>query len=600
MAWMQRLLASLKSAAASLPLESGAVAVAVLAIWWELAFHSPRPLHVFLSAVLAVPLLVALTMLRRGARVRPGLHAALAAAAVGAAFAIGMSDSDPETAFAWRVGLALLAAVMLPFVAAAAASPRGDRLVRFADFVRRFSEETTASIVVGAAALLALAVLFFAIQELFGARVEKLGIGTGAAVAGLCALSYLHRLLGGSGAGRVPELWRRLIARVAAPFLAAALGILAVYELWVVLRGELPANLISPLIIGAGAVGFASTLVIESLVAVRGERTLSPAEPHPWTAAGPVRLTRAFNLVLLALLPLAGFALWVRIDQHGLTPQRAARAYALGCLAILAVWGTVRWARRRRPLTWEVPALTAAAALLAAIGPLSVVSLSIRSQADRLERDLARAGVAARTVRDTAPPDPLRIPNETFAQLAGRIDILADLGGAAAFAGVLDGAVSTWCNRWQGTSCLQFLGVAPSNDRPPWFQLVDVTPPADQVVAGVHPVDISLGVPVRDPLFGTLAIEIAGDRLLLRRDGAPWASAAVRLRPAARRTSDAAGDPPGAMSETMDPIPPLLDAAGCARAHAFVRAAAIDRAPAAGPFVRMDLVLLLPTAPPCR
>lgn len=326
MVWCLRLLRHARAATATLPLESAAIAVAVVSVWWQVRAHRTEfAERLFFAAVLAVPLLFAVTLVRRGRRLSASSSRWLAALGAGAALAVTFTGAEIDDAFAWRFGLSLLAAVMLPFVAVAAAAPPGERPLRFADFVRRFCEETTASGLLGGLAIGAAAVLATSAQALFHVRLERFGLDVGALIAGLIALAYLHRLVAEEGSGRVPDLWQRLIARVAAPFLAAMLAMLVVYELWVLAQGELPANLISPLILAAGAVGFASTLVIESLVAVRQERVLSPANPHPWTLTRSVRLSRAFTV--------AGRARHVR-------PGAAAAALSLITRGAGRAWGS--------------------------------------------------------------------------------------------------------------------------------------------------------------------------------------------------------------------------------------------------------------------
>jgi hypothetical protein len=586
MLWLSRLIHRVRAALTSLPLESLAVAAAVVGVWAIVASpHHQGAERFFFSAVVAVPLFYTVTMLRRAGRIRAGTAHALAAVAVLAAIAIGATQLDRDEAFAWQYGLGLLAACMLPFVAAAT-GPSGDRLVRFADFVRRFCEETTGSLLLCAAAVLAAAILFVSVQELFGLELEKLGVDTGAAIIGLCVLAYLHRLMAGGGPATVPELWRRLIARVVAPFLVAMLAILALYEFSVIARGELPANLISPLIIAAGAVGFASTLVIESLVAVRGERLLSPAEPHPWASSRAVRLSRGFAAVLLALLPLAGWALWLRIDQYGLTPVRVARGYALACLGLLAVWGTARWLRRRRPLTWEVPVAVGLTALAAAIGPLSVVDLSIRSQASRLEQALARAGVPSRTVMAAPPSYAIDIDAAARDEITESIGQLVYLGGTDALARVLDGHLDRCQWRWDARDCLAGLGVAMPAETVPrktvWLA------PADPEMAGLRYIEISTDSAAHDAVVGRIDIDVRGGRLVATRNGQPWASAALEPLD----TWVAAG--------RLGAIPPLRDEANCIRAHAWARSATVEDGPNGSSLMRLELVLLAHAAPLCQ
>src|SRR5262249_29599403 len=144
----------------------------------------------------------------------------------------------------------------------------------------------------------------------------------------------LHRLLDDDAAtpGRMPELWRRLATTIGAPFVSVMLAILVVYEVVVLVRGELPRNMLSPLILAAGFVGFLSTLIISSVIGESTGAVLQPADPHRWARQRSIRLARAFPIVLIVLLPMAGWALWVRVEQYGFTPFRAVRAMGLLCL----------------------------------------------------------------------------------------------------------------------------------------------------------------------------------------------------------------------------------------------------------------------------
>ena len=608
MSWITRTSHHVRAAFRALPLECVATVFAVVSLWVMVArlgtVVEPEPLaqvglaaRCFFSAVVAVPLLFSVTVLRRAGRISPQLAQVLAAVAAAAAFGLGGCGLEHESAFAWRFGLGLLAAVMVPFLAAAAAAPRGERTIGFADFVRRFSEETTSSGLLLGAAMVATLVLLVSIEELFGLRrpfglrLDELWMDVVGAIAGMLTLGYLHRLLPGEAQGRVPELWRRLIARVAAPFLVAMLGILVVYEAWVIGRGALPVNLVSPLIVAAGAIGFASTLVIESLVAVRRERTLSPADPHPWTGAGPVRLSRAFAAILLALLPLAMCALWVRIDQHGLTPMRVGRMYALGCLGVLAVWGTVRWVRRRGPLTWEVPALTAIVALVAAVGPLSAVELSVGSQAERLERALDRAGVTSRAVVAQPPASPRIIDSAAFDEVGERVEVLAELGGADALSRVLGGDLEACTLRSTRHLCAVHLGVA-APDRSADvadIRVARIMPGRTQQVAGFRALEFVVGDRVAVPtLVDSMSLSLGDDRIVLDLGGGGTATA--DLSPGLAAWFD---------TENLGSIPPLRDAAGCDRGHIVATRAEVERTASGPHLVLLGGILLVPDRPRC-
>jgi len=291
-------------------------------------------------------------------------------------------------------------------------------------------------------------------------------VDAGIVVTGGFVLVYVDRLIAEDrAAGRVPELWRRLATAIGAPFVTVMLAILAAYELSAVAHGDLPHNLLSPLIMAAGFVGFVSTLIISSVLAdAPPAAPLTPAIQHGWTRPWTIRLTRAFPLVLCALLPMACWALWRRVDEHGLTPFRVVRAHGLACLVVLSLAGTVRWFRGRPPLAWEVPAAILAFALGAAFGPLSATELSIASQARALGALLDRAGVGREVVADRRPPAPLYVEMSVMTvrindAIKERIRVLARLGGEPALRRVLSGAVELCGDYGPSDACLAGLGL---------------------------------------------------------------------------------------------------------------------------------------------
>src|SRR5215470_7970634 len=350
-----------------LPLETVCVGVAAgAAIHLGHGGRSAWAGRALLGALVLAPLAVAAHRLARRTQLALGLVAG--AALLGLLTAtLPTLDAVDRPAFGWPYGLSLLGAALVPFVAAAP---------RFVRFVRRFFEQTTTFGLLCLGALAAVFVVGLALRELFDLRIESFVTDAAVLVTAAFVLQLVDRLVDDdrADAGRMPELWRRLATTVGAPFVAAMLVILVVYEASVLARGELPKNVLSPLIIAAGFVGFLSSLILAS---VAGEEVataaLAQADPHPWLRRRTIRLARAFPLVLLALLPLAGWALVVRLEQHGFTPFRAVRLYGLLCLAVLSLAGIARWARGRA-LGWEVPAAILVFALAAAFGPTSAVN----------------------------------------------------------------------------------------------------------------------------------------------------------------------------------------------------------------------------------
>ncbi len=456
-----------------LPLEGLAVAIAALATMvLNHRVHASESaldvwmLRLVLAAVLVAPLLLAMTRLSAYGvltrRVTLAIGGGLAAAIGGVlVLAVGASKDASSAPFMWCYGLSLLAAVMVPFVTTAIGA--GDeRLPRVTRFVRRFFEQTTTWGLLWGVGVVALVVVFVALDELFDLKVERVALDAVVVLTGLCVLVYFHRLLpaGERDRGRLPELWRRLATTVGAPFVSVMLVILVVYEISVLIQGELPRNLLSPLIIGAGFVGFLCTLLIVALLGESvGSDTLAPADPHRWGRRRSVRLARAFPLVLLALLPMAGWALSVRVEQYGFTPFRVVRMMALLCLGVMCVLGAARWLRGRMALTWEVPACVIAFALATAFGPTSAVHLSLESQVVRLEQLLTAAEVGDREVAKTPPGQRVELDYEEYQQLRDSIEVVGELGGEAALRRVLSGSVEICAERWSAYQCLEHLGV---------------------------------------------------------------------------------------------------------------------------------------------
>lgn len=472
--WLSRFHDFARGAWRKLPLES--LTVATAAISAMLLVHSGTPggaidawmLRLLLGSLLVAPLCFALTLLHERGVISGRLRiagGALTAAAVLVAMKLALPapNAAEHASFAWPYGLSLLAATLVPFVAVAVGAG-ADRLARFTVFLRRFFEQTTTWGLLWLGSMAALAVIFGALDELFDLDVDKLGADVALVVTGVLVLSYFFRLLPGAETGgreRMPELWRRLATTVGAPFVSVMLVILVIYEIVVLARGELPRNLLSPLIIGAGFTGFLCTLVIVSIQGEAvGSGTLSPADPHRWARRHSIRLARAFPPVLLVLLPMAAWALSVRIDQHGFTPFRVARMMALVCLGGMSLLGTVRWLRGRMALTWEVPLCVIVFALATAFGPVSAVKLSIDSQIHRLEQNLVKAGITRRDVAaEKVTPATHLVEFELYWEIYDGVRTVAELGGEPAIRRVLTGAVGQCAERWQADGCLQRLGV---------------------------------------------------------------------------------------------------------------------------------------------
>jgi Domain of unknown function (DUF4153) len=434
-----------------LPVES--ICVLSVAVCLSAMNHGARSVwfgRVALAAVLLAPLAVAAHRLARRTQLVLGV---VAASALLAAVAAAVPDAEAigRPSFGWPYGLALLAAALVPFIAAAP---------RFTPFVRRFCEQTTVWLVLGGCALAAYGVVVFSLRQLFDLRIETIAYDGALALVSVIVLLYLDRLVhAGDDSGRIPEIWRRLATVIGAPFVSVMLVVLVSYEVFVLCSGDLPRNVLSPLILAAGFVGFLTSLILASMTDERvGTAALTQADPHIFARHRSARLARAFPLVLLALLPLAGWALLARVEQHGLTPFRVVRLYGLACLAVLSIIGIARWLRGRA-LGWEVPATMLAFALLAAFGPLSAVSLSLDSQSRLVARGLRAAG-ASPFVRAESGVTTI-IDEASYRELSDGIEELARIDGERGLRRVLSGDVAACSERWKIAGCLGQLGLEP-------------------------------------------------------------------------------------------------------------------------------------------
>lgn len=119
---------------------------------------------------------------------------------------------------------------------------------------------------------------------------------------------------------------------LALPLLGLYLLVLYAYGGKVVLTGEAPSNLLSPLALGAALIGLIALFLMEPL-------------PRSDDHRGAVRRMPAFPLAYLPLLPMPAWALWVRIQNHGWTEVRYLRVVAV--LGVLLCFGWAAWRRLR-------------------------------------------------------------------------------------------------------------------------------------------------------------------------------------------------------------------------------------------------------------
>jgi hypothetical protein len=153
---------------------------------------------------------------------------------------------------------------------------------------------------------------------------------------------------------------------VAAPLILIYALVLHAYALKIVLTGDVPRGQIGWLVLAFGLSIFVALIVI-----------------HPFLSAAraPTRLfLRLWPFVLPVPLILLGYALWLRVGDYGLTPER----YLLGLFGVtVAVTLLLQIPKSTRGDIRILAGLPTIALFLASFGPQGEVATSVRSQEAR-------------------------------------------------------------------------------------------------------------------------------------------------------------------------------------------------------------------------
>lgn len=374
----------------------------------------------------------------------------------------------------------------------------------------------------------------------------------------------IHRLSAPPPDG-VPEGVSRLGRWLYAPVLVIYLTVLYAYAVKVLATGELPRNLVSPLVIAAGLIGLLGAVLLEPV---------HDDEEH----RGVSLLIRAVPALLLPLVPLALWALGARLGEYGWTEFRYARMAAVAAIGILAVAGTLRLVRRGRPLQGTVPAVFAAVLILSAIGPWSAPSVSRRDQTDRLRAELRRSRIDPRTL----PGDSVQVDSAGYARIASVARYLLDAHGIGALQAVIPSLPDTTRNVWQmgETLGLRLRDCGPLE----WStgELVWQGQAVRGMMAGsLTEVQLSASKSADVPAV-RLRATLADDRL--RVEGAGWSAEADLAPLRARLWSAPQNCAPeqaqlvsGVQLSPQDALVTLRDAAGAARAQWVVTHISVGR-----------------------
>lgn len=334
-------------------------------------------------AVFAVSLAHALGLVGRlGRRVATGVVVALAVP-------YGTLILDPaHQTEVWRWAfllVAALAAVLL--VPAAAPIPSLGASDRFWRFGLRFGLRAIGALAYGGLLYTGLAIALFATKELFHVNVPRTLYGHLAAWIFL-AVAPLLALDGLEEARRleepIPDRSMALLGMAGTflfvPMVLLYLAILLAYLARIVVTREFPSNVLSPLTLGAGALGWFGHFALHPCLSQEGRR--------------PLRWVLQFFPPAFLLPALVGlWSVLVRIDQHGWTEFRYARAAALLALVALGLVATLPALRRRASPLLTGPAILLALALAASLGPLSAAHVSQVSQLGRARAVAERMGL---------------------------------------------------------------------------------------------------------------------------------------------------------------------------------------------------------------
>ncbi|MEW5927944.1 MAG: DUF4153 domain-containing protein [Gemmatimonadota bacterium] len=361
------------------------------------------------------------------------------------------------------------------------------------------------------------------------------------------------------GEERAPRPVRLLGRYLYAPVLVVYLAILLAYAVKVVATGEMPKNLLSPIILLAGIGGFLGSLLLEPL-------RRDPEHP------GVARLVRVFPAVLLVLLPLAVWAVWVRRDQYGWTESRYLRLALLLALGVLAAEGVRRLVSRREPVLLLVPAVLGLTLLLSAFGPWGAPAVSRRSQEARLRQGLAEAGLlrGGRYAGTLPAPDSMAaapaadtgrtIPRELHGQITGAVAYLYDSHGPESLRRVFGPELERYQGGWQVANALP---IRPGCEDDRELMSVHAFLPHQSPVPGLAGGTLyrvqRAGIDnAPETQTGPVRLQLAGTELRVVSLGAERWTARVELGPTIRRITSTGAEAcgPGDRSTSAEILPP--------------------------------------------
>lgn len=527
----------------------------------EAPFPSFPFMRLAACVVLAFPLVFALSVLASRGVLRPAARWMGTLAILLASAAYGwIALHDERAGDVWRWMLLFGAAVLLLMMTPALPWQARDRRAGWA-FAWRLALRIIGICLYAVALYAVLAGAVAAVVSLFELRQPDYLYTDLMGAVFFCFASWIlvggiHRLSAPPPAG-VPEGVSRLGRWLYAPVLVIYLAVLYAYAVKVVATGELPKNLVSPLVIAAGMIGLLGAVFLEPV---------HDDDEH----RGVSLLVRAVPALLLPLVPLALWALGARLEEYGWTEFRYVRVAVVLAVGVLALVGTVRLVRRRRPMQGTVPAVFAAVLLLSALGPWSGPAVSRRDQTARLRAEFRRAGIDPRRL----PGDTVRVDSAAYARIASGTRYLAQTHGIGALRAVVPALPDTTRATWE---VVDRLGVR-QGCRPTDWATADLS--WNDGIAGLMggtmaPLTILESSPGAQTVGGArLRLALADDRLRVEGDG--WRAHAdlrpllrlMQARPDACEPGWKRGSAPALLPR--DALLPVRDASGVVRAQVVV------------------------------
>jgi hypothetical protein len=208
----------------------------------------------------------------------------------------------------------------------------------------------------------------------------------------------------------------RMTAFLVPPLLVLYYAILYAYTVRIGLTGEVPKNLVSPLVIAAGVLAALALFLFDPRA----------------REAGSSRLLRAAPPLFLPLAALGIYAVSLRVGQYGWTEFRLLRLIVLAALGLVAAAGTVQLLRRQRFALHAAPLVVAAVLVLGAVGPWGVPAVARASQQARLNAALVEAGMDPVTVQAAPAAEMRTVPHGLYRDIRSTALYLAQFHGPGA------------------------------------------------------------------------------------------------------------------------------------------------------------------------